>query len=68
MDRVLPPQLDYGVDVDIVVVESECVGGVEDLHPLYPPHEDRVVDPGVDVSDRLDHLVDVLLTRFVGQV
>jgi hypothetical protein len=48
VDRVLPPQFQDGVDVHIVVVESQRMGGVEGLDVLDPPQVDRAVDPAVD--------------------
>ncbi len=65
MDRVLPPQVNDRVDVDIVVVEAKSVSGIEDLHSLDPPHEDLVGDPGVHIPD---HLVDVVVTVSVCQM
>ncbi len=44
------------------------MGGVEHLHHLDPLHEDGVVDPCVDISNRLDHLVDVVLAYPVCEV
>ncbi len=68
MDRVVPPQINDRVDVDVIVIEAKSVGGIEDLHSLDPPHEDRVVDPGVNIPDGLDHLVNVIVTVSVGQM
>ncbi len=59
VDRVLVPQLNDDVNIHIVVFEAEGMG---------PPHDHGVVDPGIDIPDGLDHLVDVVFTVVVGQV
>jgi len=68
MDRVLPPQLQDGVDVNIIVVEAEGVGGIEGLDVLDPPQKDRAVDPAVDVLDPLDQTVDIAVSVPVGNM
>ncbi len=66
MDQVLPPQLQDGVDVNIVVVEAEGVGGVEGLDVLDPPQKDHAVDPAVDILYPLDQTVDVAVSVPIG--
>ncbi len=68
VDGVLPPQIQNSVNIHILVVESQRVGGVEGLDVLDPPQEDRVVDPAVDVPDPLDHAVDVAVRVSVGHM
>jgi hypothetical protein len=68
VDWVLPPQLNDRVDVDSIVIEAKGVGGIENFHSLDPPHEDRVVDPEINIPDGLDHLVDVVVTVTVSQM
>ncbi len=63
-----PPQFQDGIDVHIVVVETEGMGGVEGLDVLYPPQEDCAVDPAVNVLDPLDHSVNVAASVSVGNV
>ncbi len=63
-----PPQLNDGVSVHIIIVEAQGMGGIEHFHSLDPPHEDGVVDPGIDIPDGLDHLVNVVLTVAVGKM
>ncbi len=68
VDWILTPQLNDGVSVHIIIVEAEGMVGIEHFHSLDPPHEDRVVDPGIDIPDGLDHLLNVVLNVAVGKM
>jgi hypothetical protein len=42
------------------------VGGIEDFHSLDPTHEDGIVDPGINIHDGLDHLINVQVFKLIN--